>query len=54
LKSVVVYNAIGQQVLHLNPDQKELQIATTKFSKGVYFITLNTEKGSSTLKIIKN
>ena len=54
LKSVVVYNAIGQQVLHLNPDQKELQINTTKFSKGVYFITLNTEKGSSTLKIIKN
>jgi hypothetical protein len=54
LKSVIVYNAIGQQILHLNPDQKEMQIATTKFSKGVYFIKLSTEKGSHTLKIIKN
>jgi hypothetical protein len=54
LKSVVVYNAIGQQILYLNPDQKEMQIATTKFSKGVYFIKLSTEKGSHTLKIIKN
>ena len=54
LKSVIVYNAIGQQVLDLNPDQKELQIITTKLSKGVYFIKLSTEKGSRTLKIIKN
>ena len=54
LKSVIVYNAIGQQVLHLNPDLKELQIATAKFSKGVYFIKFNTDRGSHTLKIIKN
>ncbi|WP_309642117.1 T9SS type A sorting domain-containing protein [Flavobacterium sp.] len=54
LKSIVIYNAIGQQILHLNPDQKELQINTASFNTGVYFLKLNTQKESSTLKIIKN
>lgn len=54
LKSIVIYNAIGQQILELNPDQKDLQINTTTFNSGVYFLKLNTEKESRTIKIIKN
>ncbi|MBC7605457.1 MAG: T9SS type A sorting domain-containing protein [Burkholderiales bacterium] len=53
LKSIVVYNAVGQQILSLDPDQKELQINTAKFTSGVYFLKLNTETESRILKVLK-
>lgn len=54
LKSVSLYNTIGQEIMHLTPNQKELQINTATINSGVYFLKLNTEKESRTLKIIKN
>lgn len=54
LKSVSIYNTIGQEIIHLNPNQKELNMNTTPLNTGVYFLKLNTEKESRTIKIVKN
>lgn len=53
LKTVVVYNAIGQQILRFNPNQKELQINTATFHSGVYFLKMNTDTESRMLKVVK-
>ncbi len=54
LKSIHIYNALGQEILSLNPDQKELLINTSTFNAGVYFLKMNSATATQTVKIIKN
>ena len=54
MRTISVYNAIGQQVMVSNSEMKQQQINTTALAKGVYFLRVNTENESATLKIIKN
>jgi len=47
LATVLVYNAVGEQLIALSPNQKELVVNTMQLSNGVYFINLITEDGKS-------
>ena len=54
IKSIVLFNVLGRQILVLNPNSNTTEIDATNLSKGLYFIKVNTDKGSSVLKLIKN
>ena len=54
LKSIVVYNTIGQKIMSLNPNQKEVGLDLSMVNSGVYFIKIDTDNKSETVKIIKN
>jgi uncharacterized repeat protein (TIGR01451 family) len=49
IKTVTIYNALGQKVLM--PNSTSFTIST--LAKGTYFITIETDKGAATQKIIK-
>ncbi len=50
LKAINIYNSIGQKVLSLNPNQKDIHVNTSKLSAGIYFINLKTNDGISSIK----
>jgi len=52
--SIQVFDVLGKQVLSLNPETNNAVIDATNLSNGLYFAKVNTDKGSSTLKLIKN
>ena len=54
LNSIQVFDVLGKQVLTLNPNTNNAVIDATNLSNGLYFARINTDKGSSTLKLIKN
>lgn len=54
LNSIQVFDILGKQVLTLNPKANNAVIDATNLSNGLYFAKVNTDKGSSTLKLIKN
>ena len=49
-----IYNNLGQVIKSSNSSSSELQINTSEFSNGIYFIKLNFENNSKTLRFIKN
>ncbi|PTM11951.1 MAG: hypothetical protein DA407_00270 [Bacteroidetes bacterium] len=52
LKSVEVYNIVGQLVKHINNQFSQINIESLE--SGVYFVKLNAENASRTIKLIKN
>jgi len=50
----LIYNQLGQQVLHQLVQDNSQIINVSEFSAGVYFIKLVTEESSMTMKFIKN
>lgn len=54
VKSIAVYNILGQLVLSL-PNVKVIsKIDVSNLKAGNYFVKINTDKGSSSIKFIKN
>jgi hypothetical protein len=54
--SFTIYNINGQKVLSnkVEANSSEININTSKFSKGIYFVKLNSDTFSKSYKIIKN
>jgi hypothetical protein len=52
--TINVYDAFGKKVLSLLPNTMHVTIDGNKLSTGLYFAKVNTDKGSRTLKLIKN
>ena len=53
LNSIQIFDILGKQVLSLNPETNNAVIDATNLSNGLYFAKVNTDRGSSTLKLIK-
>ncbi len=53
-KNVTIYNNLGQIVKTVNANSNEFSVDTANFSSGVYFIKLDFNNNSKTLRFIKN
>ena len=53
ISSIEVYNVLGKNVLSLNPNGSEVKIDASSLKSGLYFAKINTEKGTNSLKLIK-
>jgi hypothetical protein len=53
ITNVVVYNTLGQMVMNAAPDATNFSMETANLDAGIYFAKLSTEKGSKTVKFIK-
>lgn len=51
LNNVAVYNLVGQKIFEENIDGGECVINMREFGSGIYMISINTTKGSTTQKI---
>ncbi|VXB38615.1 Por secretion system C-terminal sorting domain-containing protein [Flavobacterium sp. 9AF] len=49
-----IYNNLGQVIKSSNINSSDLQINTSEFTNGIYFIKMNFENNSKTLRFIKN
>ncbi|MCU0359677.1 MAG: T9SS type A sorting domain-containing protein [Bacteroidia bacterium] len=54
IKEVRLFNALGEMVLNQIATGKEVSIEIPDFSKGIYFLSIETEKGTVTKKLIKD
>lgn len=54
INSIEVFNSLGQKVYQTNVKAKEKVLDINSLSKGVYIIGVNTEKGYTKKKLIKN
>jgi len=54
LKTIVVHNVLGQIVKNASPASTNVSIDMANLNEGMYFVTVTTETGSKTLKVIKN
>ncbi|MDD3287322.1 MAG: T9SS type A sorting domain-containing protein, partial [Bacteroidales bacterium] len=54
INSIEVFNSLGQKVYQTNVKQKEKTLDINSLSKGVYIIGVNTDKGYSRKKLIKD
>ena len=53
ITNVVVYNTLGQMVKSASPNATNFSMETANLDAGIYFAKLSTEKGSKTVKFIK-
>ena len=51
--SVSISNLLGQQVLELSPDSRQVEIDMSSLSTGVYLAKVRTAKGESIVKVVK-
>lgn len=52
IKSLVIYNALGQEVYSINPDTDNVKINTSAFENGVYVVKATTANGQKTTKLV--
>jgi hypothetical protein len=52
IKSLVIYNALGQEVYSVNPDTDNVKINTSAFENGVYVVKATTANGQKTTKLV--
>jgi hypothetical protein len=53
LVGVVVFNMLGQEVMRLETDTREVSVDMTALSAGAYFVKVATETGVRSFKVIK-
>jgi uncharacterized delta-60 repeat protein len=53
IKSIAIYNALGQLVLAIPNAQKVMDVDVSSLKSGNYFISINSDKGISNEKFIK-
>lgn len=53
ITSIQVFDVLGKSVLCLTPNSKEAKVDASKLKNGLYFAKINTEMGSSSLKLVK-
>ena len=51
--AVTVFNLLGQQVLNVNPNSAAAKIDLSNLNAGTYFININAENDTKTIKVIK-
>lgn len=54
INSIEVYNVLGKQVMSLEANSNRVVLSGTALNNGIYFARVNAEKGSKTLKLVKN
>ena len=54
LSAVRIYNCLGMMVEEIEVNANEIEINTSDYSSGIYFIHIQTENGNITKKIIKD
>ena len=54
IKSITVYNAVGQKIMVKNPAQKETKLDLSDVNAGVYFIKVEAAGNRQTIRIVKN
>jgi endoglucanase len=53
INSILVFDMLGKQVLSLQPNATQATIDGNRLNNGVYFAVINTDKGTSSTKLIK-
>ena len=53
INSVKVFDILGKQVMFLNPNANELTISSETLNSGLYFARINSNSGTSTIKLVK-
>lgn len=53
IKTVIVYSATGQLIFEENVDNKDFFFSLLDEPKGIYLVTINTDSGSITRRIVK-
>lgn len=53
ITSVEVYNFLGQQIMAKAINQNEAKLDMSQFAAGTYLVKLNTENGSTAVKVLK-
>ncbi|QHI35317.1 hypothetical protein IMCC3317_06630 [Kordia antarctica] len=54
IKAVQVYDIAGRQVLTLAPNASQVTIDGSSLKNGIYFAKIQSEKGLSSIKLVKN
>ncbi|AXG71400.1 glycogen branching enzyme [Kordia sp. SMS9] len=54
IKTIQVYDVSGRQVLTMSPKTSQTSIDGTRLQRGIYFATINTDKGTNSIKLVKN
>jgi hypothetical protein len=54
IKNVIIYNTLGQEISNFTNSTNEISIEKDNYRKGLYLITILTEKGTFTKKIMIN
>jgi hypothetical protein len=52
IQSVSVYSMTGELIENINVQNKEYRLVTNHYKEGVYFVRINSEKGSLTKRLI--
>jgi len=50
MNTISIYNAIGERVMNVKPNQKSTLINTSNLSTGIYFVNIKTSLGRNTFK----
>ena len=53
VNTVELYDVLGKQVFSLNPNNKEFTISGTSLNSGLYFAKINSNSGTTTIKLVK-
>lgn len=52
IKSLVIYNSLGQAVINMNPDTDNIQLNTSSLENGIYVVKAITTNGQKTAKLV--
>ena len=53
INNITFYNVIGKKVLSLNSNANQVVVNTDKLNSGIYFIKVNANNQTKTLKVVK-
>jgi hypothetical protein len=53
ITALIIYNTLGQVVMNASPKKTNFSIETSNLNTGVYFVSLETDTASKTMKFIK-
>ncbi len=54
ITTIQVYDVSGRQVVTMSPKTSQTAIDGTRLQRGIYFAKINTDKGTSSIKLVKN
>jgi hypothetical protein len=54
IQSVQVFDILGKQVLSLQPEASEVVVSASGLKDGIYLTKITTERGTRTIKLVKN
>lgn len=54
IREIVMYDVLGQKLMQLTPESDIIYVQLNNYSKGIYFLQMNTHEGIFSEKIIKH